>query len=246
MGRGYTSTGAAQYSGGFRMAEVSTAVDNISMGMWFWVDANTMIVRTYNGDDSSTGIGLHCNSAASNRLSVLHGGIGEFGGSTGFSLGTWNSAIYVRSGGTAQIYLNGSALGSTWTNTPNAPNGTGASSCFGPHTYYAPSSDTTGKMAESFFYNRVLTATEIAAIGANRYSPLFFPIGLLRYIPLFGANDPEPTGSLATFGGTNTMAIPHSGSFYASRTDHPDIRYPGTVAPRSALRPRIFTPGLAR
>lgn len=207
------------------MAEIPSIVDNFSMGFWFWSNATDHLVRVYNGDDSSTGLGLQANGTVG-KINVIHGGIGEFGGDTGYALSTWHSIIYVRSSGTAQIYLNGSTLGASWTNTPNTPNGTGANSVFGPHAFYAISSGTTAKMGEVFFYSRVLTSTEITEIGANRYSPLFFPVSLTRYIPLLGNNNPEPTGSLGTFGGNNATANERAGTTTVA-SDHPDIRYPG-------------------
>lgn len=224
MGRQLIAASAGDYSGGFGMAEISSIVDNFSMGFWFWSDSTDHIVRVYNGDDSSTGVGLQVNSTVG-KINVLHGGISEFGGDTGYTPSVWNSIIYVRSSGTAQIYLNGSTLGASFANTPNTPNGTGSDPVFGPHLFYAPTSGKTSKMEEVFFYSRVLTSAEITAIGANRYSPLWFPVSLTRYIPLFGKDSPEPTGSLGTFGGSNTPAIARSGSA-ATPCDHPDIRYP--------------------
>lgn len=241
MARQHLSASPAEFSAGFAMPEVSALIDNLSMGYWFWVSATDHIVRTYHGDDNATGMGVSVNSVAG-EINCLHGGINEFGGGSGYALNTWQSIIYTRSGGTAQIYLNGSALGASWTDAPNAVTGSGV---FGPNIFYAVSAGTTAKQAECFFYSRVLSASEITEIGANRKSPLFFSNALTRYIPLFGQDNPEPTGSGGTFGGSNAVAT-RGGGVEIGKSDHPSILYPALVARSNRLRPRVFAPGLAR
>lgn len=238
------------FSNGWTRSEVTTAVDNVSMGFWFKVPDSNCIVRIYNGDASTTGMGPQVHADPTNAtLSCLHGGVNWFGTHTaGFSYNVWNSCIYVRSSGTAQLYLNGVASGATWANTPNTPTGTGI---FGLGTLYSSSTDLAAiKAAEAFMYTRALSASEITAIGANRYSPLFYPLSLVGYSPGFGQDSPEPGGVGGQFGGAaiTPYTIDTTGLTLSNANDHPMIIYPAFVQRKFSvgLRPAIFTPGNAK
>lgn len=232
---------------GWTRSEVTTAVDNVSMGFWFNSPGSNSLIRVYNGNDSNTGMGPQVYPDGTNAtLACLHGGIGWFGTHTaGFSYNVWNSCIYVRSSGTAQLYLNGVASGASWTNTPNTPTGTGV---FGVASLYSSSTDLAPmKAAEAFMYTRALSASEITAIGANRYSPLFYPLGLVGYSPGFGQDSPEPGGVGGQFGGAAITPYTVNSSVLAAN-DHPHIIYPAFVKGKFVigLRPAIFAPGNAR
>lgn len=235
---------ADSYSGGWRRSEVTTAIDGITMGFWFNVPDYNCTIRLYNGDDSTTGVGPQTTGDGTASVRVLHGGINWFGNTTpGYALSTWHSLIYTRSGGNGQLYLNGSAIGATWADAPTAPTGTGI---FGLHVLYAAAGSGDMKAAEAFMYDRVLTTTEISAIGASRYSPLWYSKNLLCYSPGFGQDSPEPAASLGVFGGAVTSLALDTGGVLATKCDHPDILYPGIIGERGRvdrLRPRPFAPG---
>lgn len=71
-----------------------------------------------------------------------------------------------------------------------------------------------GRMAHFARWNRVITADERAALAAG-YSPLFFPNGLIRYVPL-GRSSPE----IDQVGGTSGTVTG------ATVVDEPRIIYP--------------------
>lgn len=210
---------------GYSMDEQTTAVDDVSIGFWVWADDSESLVKVYNGDAGGTGYGITMQGTGvtTGYFSILFGGVTWFE-LTPMLLNQWQSAILVCSSGTWQFYLNGSAAGPSTTTVPNTPSGTGGFSV------YQAAVATTGiiKAAEAFIYDRPLTSEEITMIGADRYSPLFVPKGLLRYIPGFFQNFPEPTGVGGLFGGDNTPCpLLTGGGSTMSKGDHPDIRYPG-------------------
>lgn len=71
-----------------------------------------------------------------------------------------------------------------------------------------------GRIAEFAIWNRILTAGEIAALGADNFSPLFFPIGLVLYMP-FIRELVELSGGVALTN-TESVAIAHPRIIYPS------------------------------
>lgn len=82
-----------------------------------------------------------------------------------------------------------------------------------------------GSIAEIAYYNRVITAQEVAIL-ASRHSPLFVPNGLVLYLPLIGKTSPE-INIMGTGNGTITGAVVD---------DHLGIVYP-TPAQLTNLTP---------
>lgn len=94
-----------------------------------------------------------------------------------------------------------------------------------------------GRICEVSLWNRILTSTEITAIGVNNYSPAFYPDGLVFYDKLNPTLNPsydeagKITGEITS---TSSVASPDS------------IKYPGEPIIMNNLRPRPFAPGIAR
>lgn len=202
-------------------AELTSAgLDNISWGWWFYASNTAVLGRFMHGNSGGTGIGIQVNNTAG-TVDMTFAGINWFGGGS-FTTGQWNHAMIVRNAGTAQLYLNGSTLGSSTATVPNALTGSGVFGTDGVGTV------TTGTLqyADLCFYTRVLAADEIAALGKG-YSPLAVSRrNLVRYIPLLGRTSPEielMTGSGLTVTGTT----------YA---DHPPLRFQTVSYPSTPYR----------
>lgn len=99
-----------------------------------------------------------------------------------------------------------------------------------------------GSLCEVGVWNRILTATEIAALAGGD-APTFFPNGLLLYRSLRGANNPEREPRLSTLG-ANTIDGIVTGTTVTAHYD--GIVYPPTQEVFTRTRPRPFAPGLAR
>ena len=65
-----------------------------------------------------------------------------------------------------------------------------------------------GRMAEFAIWNRILTADEVSALGADAFSPLFFPRGLVLYMPFINVVQELVGGVALTDAGTSAIAHP--------------------------------------
>lgn len=90
-----------------------------------------------------------------------------------------------------------------------------------------------GKIAEFAIWNRILTATEAAILGAG-FSPLFIPNGLVFYSPLMRNTQDIKGGNVGTV--TNAVVFPHPRIIYPGSYQ----RYPGvTAAPSTSVKDMI-------
>lgn len=111
------------------------------------------------------------------------------------------------------VYKDGTSVTVTERATPNGAEVTGDSVLIvGNRSNTQRTWD--GYLAEFGIWNRILSAGEAAALGKG-YSPLFFPRGLVMYIPMIGKNANEGdlmTGTIGT--NSNTTAVPHPRIIY--------------------------------
>lgn len=114
------------------------------------------------------------------------------------ALSTWFHALLERVSGTWQAYLNGSAAGSSFGNTPDTPSG-------GKYGLTVGANGTDYRACEAFAYDYTaggaLTADQRALLGAG-YCPMRVRLqGLVHHWHLRGNESPEPD-SIGTITGT--------------------------------------------
>ncbi len=113
------------------------------------------------------------------------------------------------------MYLDG--VSQTVTEAVGPPVGTAETAteeyCIGNRTDAAASINWDGRLCEFAVWDRILTAGEIASIGADKYSPLFYPKDLVSYVPMIR----DLPKDLMRASGTNTGVVV---------VEHPPIIYP--------------------
>lgn len=139
------------------------------------------------------------------------------------STGAWHHfAVTYDNSSTANdpiLYVDGSSVTVTEVTTPS---GTAGSSAV---AYNLGNRDTgdralNGRLAEMAIWSRILSAAEIAALGAG-YAPSFITQGLAMYYPLLGRYSPENDRAI---GGSSSGTV--TGTAYQA---HPRIIYPSGI-----------------
>ena len=87
---------------------------------------------------------------------------------TNATLSNWNHFVFLRSGSTVYLYLNGTFVGSSIMSS--YPSGNVKYFCLGSNEPDSTNIDGTAKFANVRLYNRVLTSEEISAL-ANEFTP---------------------------------------------------------------------------
>ena len=137
---------------------ITTATDNISVATWVkWsgpTSGNQFIF--YNGNSGGNGYGLYMN--ASNRLSILIGGVAYVNSTTTLIPETWTHVAAVRESGTWKLYVGGNAVTLTGA-TASAPNGPSEQLKIGENFY--------GLIDDTRVYDKALTASEIGILAPS-------------------------------------------------------------------------------
>lgn len=145
-------------------------------------DVRLTIIKTGIATLSAVHFQVHTSGGDANSSYQLAG--------NGVTTGVWHHFLgeYVE-GSVSQLYLDGTVHGSV------TPTGTLTNRSTGGAVGAYPNNETgtefDGKVAECAVWNRVLSSAEKDAL-AKGYSPLFFPRGLVFYLPLWGKSSPEP------------------------------------------------------
>lgn len=182
----------------------STAVDDITMGGWFYYDslATDAEVCLYNGNNASNGYGLY--RPAGGNMDLLLGGVAIAGIGGAISASVWTHLVLRRSGGTWQIYKDGATLGSTIGTAPNAPSGGGFTV---GDSAQRDAFNLQKRAAEVFFAGAAISTNTIAALaGGALPSDAIAKEDLLLYWPLWGDASPEPNLVAGGTSGTVTGA----------------------------------------
>lgn len=164
----------------------STATDNYTFGGWAQADSTTGEQAFACNGNVNLGYALEIESG---NWKCLLNNIGRVDSSTAVSTGAWTHILVRRASGTSQMYINGSAAGSSSASAPNAP---GSAFTLGGQSGISRYFD--GRLAEFALWTVALDTAQIAALGTARISPLLAaPIGTLAgYWPLLGQASPEP------------------------------------------------------
>ena len=134
-----------------------------------------------NGTTGASGYSFYITSSLA--LHLIYGAVNDYNTSTTLSTSSWSALTASNIAGTVNVYVNGSSVFNSTSNTPNAPAGgfyIGAESSLS-HPYV-------GDIAEVAAWNVGLTNAEIVSLSKG-YSPaLIRPASLMEYIPLLRDN----------------------------------------------------------
>lgn len=222
----------------YTLHSVQQSLDTVTYAFWVWADSYAVNYRKWiylgtAGDremavEMDTGYGTPTGFVFVSKFDSTPGVWSINAGATG----AWNHyCITYNWGATTNdpiIYLNGTSVTVTERLTPVGTRDNNNTSFYlGAE---AGSNYFDGRLAEVSMWNRILTSTEAASLGAG-ISPRAIPDGLVFYTPLANGEAELIKGAVATVTGTTNIA-------------HPPINYIKTKS--NNLRPAIFTPGLAR
>lgn len=154
------TNGTNQY---ISIPQISTAIANVTMQAWVYVNLNTtgtFMKNGSNGGGYSIGIGNNAFDQVGSNVCMLFSGVRWISTGTSFGTAGWKLITMTLDGSSVpRAYVNGTLIGSypDATKNPVAPIGTfnlGANIGDG-NIYY------NGKFAAAYFYNRALSLTEI-------------------------------------------------------------------------------------
>ena len=185
---------------------VTKLIDNISISSWiYWKGANTanqFIVL--NGNTGNAGYGIYID--VNNKISGICSGNNYLPSNQTLTTNAWQHVALVRNSGIWSLYLNGNAISiSNNTTTPNIPIGA---------TYIGADELGTekfnGLIDEVSFWNKALSATEIAALTHLPFNESQIKTGLISYFDFnqfTGTNVFENVSktNIGTFTGTPTF-----------------------------------------
>lgn len=199
-----------------------TTLDTITIGFWSWADSYASNYKKwfYLGSAGDREIAIEMDSGYGSPTGLVF--VSKWSGLPGVwsvnapSTGSWaHVCITYDWGSTANdpiIYINGASATVT---ERLGPSGTKDNNSTGLYLGSEISSNFfDGKLAEAFIYNRILSAAEIASIGTDKFSPEFYPQGLVFYDKLIRNTGDRRMGTVATLTASPTVY------------DHPPIIYP--------------------
>ncbi|MFA5129788.1 MAG: LamG-like jellyroll fold domain-containing protein [Patescibacteria group bacterium] len=151
---------------------ITTATNNITLSMWVYLSSASLKGTFFhngnligNGNGYSLGVGNGSMDAAGNQLILELDNVAW--DTSGVNIGTgWHHIAVTRNATTWQFYLDGSDVGNTFTNSPNAPTG-GASLGYDTSAYNRYFN---GLLDDVRVYTNSLTADDIHKIYTNGYS----------------------------------------------------------------------------
>lgn len=218
-----------------------------SLSLWTYLDTIATPYRylfcAHNSANTAYGtvLGLGYVNATTSRITLFSAGSTELSHSgqktTSLITGAWHHFLYTWDGSVtaanSHIYFDGTEI--TYDDATNGASLTAATGKWAIGArIYDDARNTDGRMAEVGFWNRVLSADEIAAL-AKRYAPPSFPNSLVMYAPLI-RDTYDRYGKAATEDGT-TVAD-HLAMIYPSR--------PWAISKAAYVPPATFKPAWAR
>ena len=219
-----------------RTSVPSTATNNFTICCW--VNIDTLInseTAFVNGFDGGSGVGYWLGISSTNTPRFNYSFVVAIDGGTALSTGRWYHFLGIRNAGTGKVYLNGVDEGVSSASVPFAPSTTLAIG-MNQTNAGADGNPFDGKVCECAIWDRALSASEITQLGQG-YAPSFFPQSLVFYAPVTGANNPEIDKK-----STTTLTVTGT-----TRATHPDfMKYPNKPNTGIVIKPRAFSPGLAR
>ena len=216
---------------------IMDGLTELSAGGWFFIDttpaggSNVSVLRK---DGTATPVQLNGSDGKWNCV-LWSSGIKIFNGPTFATIGTgaWVHlmATWTTGDGDVDFYINGALSVTTAGTAASGLDLTANVLRFGATE--GGGEDYNGRMAEIAFWNRELTAGEVALMGADSYCPLFVPRGLILYTPLVRELT-NRVGASPTANGTSVL-------------EHPRVIYPGkqqsfkppSAAPATAVKDLI-------
>jgi hypothetical protein len=170
--------------------------------------ANRQIVELFGASGSD--IWFMFDSSGTNRVAF---GFGLTGGTypevkwtSGFGAGTEHVLIAVYDGSTQRIYADTDATHKATNSASGNLISATATGDFIGNVNVGGTRSWDGTLAEVAIWDRALTEAERLALG-NRFSPRFFPRGLVRYAPLIRASHDLAGGRAGTV--TGATVVPH-------------------------------------
>lgn len=153
-----------------RGTPIFTSTDNWSLSAWFKLESTgSGVVQSilFNGVDGGYGQGMGM-VVDNNVLKGLFPFVAWVGGSSSLSTGTWYHGAFVRTSGTAQLYLNGSTAGSSSASSPYSSD-TNADTTIGARRTTAPSFDWyfDGLIGEVAMWNTAISGATITALAGG-------------------------------------------------------------------------------
>lgn len=197
-----------------RATHLTGNVTNISFGGWFQLESSvTEQAIIFNGVGGGFGQGYALETSTTPRLRIHIPFVAFITSTTTLSTGVWYHGFVTRGASTWNIYVNGVSE-ATGTNNPFSLD-SNSDTVIGARKNSSGAYDANfdGLMAEMAFWDRELSAGEVAGL-AKGYSPLFYRRGLIMYKPLI-----RDTTELIDTGGTWVV----DGTVAAN---HPRIIYP--------------------
>lgn len=220
MARGFLTASTQHYAAG----EAVLTTFPVSMAIWFRpanVTSNyTLMSILDSGGSSADGIYIQIQGAVAgdfvNAVSAAGGAFSTAASTAGYTANNWHHACAVWAAANSRtIYLDG---GNNATNTTNRAWSSPA------ETFISRFRDTgnqyyTGDSCEAAIWDVALTAADAAAL-ARGCSPLFVqPANLVRYWPLIGNLEPEPSlvGGNAMVGANTPTKAAHARIYMPSQ-----------------------------
>lgn len=212
---------ARDFNGSTDRLEYANVLNTIgaaqSLSMWIYLDTIATPYRylfcVHNSANTAyaTVLGLGYVNATTSRITLFSAGSTELSHSgqktTSLITGAWHHLLYTWDGSTtaanSHIYFDGTEI--SYDDTTNGASLTAATGKWAIGArIYDDARNTDGRMAEVGFWNRVLSAGEIAAL-AKRFSPVTFPNSLVFCAPLLRGTA-DRYGKAATEDGTTVAA----------------------------------------
>lgn len=243
IGNGLSFDGSTQSAS---RAVVSTAVDNFSVVAWVKVtaypEAGVAAVIFNNGAHDGNGYQLRITDTGVFNFDISF--VANLSSGYTLNTGQWYQVAVIRSGGTAQCYVDGVAQGSTSASTPNA---------ISNFTTIGASQVAAGTVSRFFngvvddvrLYNRAITTTELTQLynrGTNTRD--YADISSTNLVQWFKLDETSGTSCADSSASAAPMTTTGSPSFVAGKVEIKRETQPKELGQR--IRPAAFSPGLAR
>lgn len=232
----YDLVPASSQSINYTLNAAQTTLDTATYGFWAWGDNYAINYKKwwYQGTVGDREIAMEMDTGYGSPTGFVF--VAKWSGLPGVwscnaaATGGWHHYIITYNWGSTSndpiVYIDGASVAIT---ERLGPSGTKDNN--GTTLNLGSESNTTlyfdGKLAEPFMYNRIITATEAAGIGTDKFSPEFYPQGLVFYDKLVRGSADRRGGITASF--ANSPAV----------YEHPPVLYPSNyqIAPFSAAAP---------
>lgn len=207
-GNAASFNGTSQY---FSRTFVTDESGDITFAMWVnptsYQGASTFFFN--NGANNANGTGMFLTSAG--LFQMNHHFRANLNSGSTLSLGTWYHVGLTKSGGTTQLWVNGSTAGGTTATTPNNAGSFSALGC-SQDSGGTPSAFFSGKVDDARIYTRAISGAEMTALynyGLNINNPDISSANLAAWWKLdeTSGNAADSSGNARTF--TNNGVTPY-------------------------------------